>query len=317
MAPPKPNKKQKMNSSNKLKYFDISWFSSVDGSGSRVVLFLQGCHLRCPWCHAPHSWHTVSPLLFFESSCQLCGSCVDVCANKVHSISKGIHHVDRGKCKRCGSCIESCPTSDLNKWNKGALGFAGKEMEVHALYQLLKPQLDLLKSIGGLTISGGEPLLQSESLATLLKICSQEGIHTTVETSATLDKKHIEPLLPLVDHWLIGIRPSSADKSSDWDLLLENIKIIAGHNPKNISIRTPIISGYTNTNICYALIKEIMLANEIQSIEILPANPYAGSYYKALGMEYPMEGMPLPDEKEMRQCKAFFDLSGIEAKIVN
>ena len=301
---------------SKLKYFDISWISSVDGPGTRVVLFLQGCHLRCPWCHSPHSWKTESSLLFFESRCQLCGSCEDICPNNVHSISNGIHLVDRSKCNKCGLCVESCPVSDVNKWNSGALGFTGNEMEVSELYELLKPQLDIFKSIGGLTISGGEPLLQSEALIELLKICSQEGVHTTVETSATLDKKQIEPLLPLVDHWLIGLRPSSVDKSQDWNRFLENITILAEHNSKNITIRTPIISGYTNTENCYELIKEIMLANKIQSIEILPSNPYAGSYYTALGLKFPMEGIPLPDEKEVKQFKAFFDASGLEAKIV-
>ena len=137
-----------------LKYFDISWFSSVDGPGTRVVLFLQGCHLRCPWCHSPQSWNTTSPLFFFENRCTLCGACVAACPNNVHSITGGKHFLDRGLCDRCGACIESCPVSRADRWNSGALGFPGSELEVQDLFRLLEPQLEMLRDIGGLTLSG-------------------------------------------------------------------------------------------------------------------------------------------------------------------
>ncbi|MBI9034004.1 MAG: glycyl-radical enzyme activating protein [Bacteroidales bacterium] len=300
----------------KLRYFDISWISSVDGPGTRVVLYLQGCHLRCSWCHSPQSWKIESPLLFFENRCQSCGNCVEVCSNRVHHISDGIHSLDRNNCNQCGACIKSCPVSDVNKWNTGALGFAGKEMDVNELYQLLKPQLDLLKSIGGITISGGDPLLQSIALRELLKLCKQDDIHITVETSASLDKSHIEVLLPYVDHWLIGLRPSFIDKENDWEQVLKNVTFLAVSNSKKITIRTPIIPGYTNTEECHDKIKEVMLANEIQSIEILPFNPFSENYYKAMGILFPLEGVRFTEGNEMNQIKNFFISAGIKATVV-
>ncbi len=301
---------------NILKYFDISWFSSVDGPGTRVVLYLLGCNLRCPWCHSPHSWETSSPLLYFDSRCTKCGDCVDICPNGLHEILNGIHLVNHSQCNQCGACIEICPLSDINKWNTSALGFAGKDIEVSELYQLLKPQLDLLKSIGGLTVSGGDPLVQSKALAKLLKICSADGIHTTVETSATINKKHIEELLPYVNHWLIGLRPSRTDKVEDWKQLLSNIQLLAAHNPDQITIRTPIIPGYTNTQIAYDMIIEVMRANGIKSIEILPYNPYSENYYKAMGIKYPLEGTQLPSNEELIGVKGIFTSAGIKAKII-
>lgn len=300
-----------------LKYFDISWNSSVDGPGMRVVLYLMGCHLRCPWCHSPHSWKTSSSLLYFESHCRLCGACVDACSYNVHAISDREHILDRTNCIQCGVCIENCPSSNVNSWNTGALGFAGCDMDITKLYELLKPQLELLKNIGGITISGGDPILQSESLVDFLKMCSQEGFHTTVETSATLKKSNIEVLLPFVDHWLIGLRPSIIDKAEDWGQILENVDFLATQSTDNITIRTPIIPGYTNTKECYNKIIDVMLINRIKSIEILPYNPYSDNYYKALGMKYPLDGISLVNDIELNQIKDYFLEQEINAKIIS
>lgn len=302
---------------NRLKYFDISWLSSYDGPGTRAVLYLLGCHLRCAWCHSPHSWEISSPLFFFESRCQQCGKCIDSCPNGVHKISNGIHLLDRNHCTKCGKCIESCPSSDLNRWNASALGFAGTEMEVGELYQLLKPQLELLKDIGGITISGGDPLLQSKALAELLKLCKDGGFHTAVETSATLNKKHFTDLLPYVDRWLIGLRPNHTDKIEDRKQLLENIELLAAHNPNQITIRTPIVPRYTNTQATYDMILEVMLSNGIQSIEILPYNPYSENYYKAMSLKFSLGGTQSPNPEEMMQIKSVFTSAGIDARIVN
>lgn len=302
---------------SKLKYFDISWFSSVDGPGTRVVLFLLGCNLRCPWCHSPHSWEVSSPLMFFESYCQYCGKCEEICPNAVHKISNNHHYIDRNKCNKCGACIEVCPSSNAAEWSTSALGFSGKEMEVEELYRLLKPQLDLLKCIGGLTVTGGDPLVQSKNLSELLKLCSADDIHIAIETSATLNEKHIEELVPFVNHWLIGLRPSRTDRVEDWKQLLKNIKLLAAYNPNQITIRTPIIPEYTNTQIAYDMIIEVMQVNGLKSIEILPYNPYSESYYKALGMEFPLAGTQLPSKEELIRIKNTFSSVGIKARIVD
>ncbi len=300
----------------KLKYFDISWFSTVDGPGTRVVLFLQGCHLRCPWCHSPHSWKTESPLLFFENHCLLCGSCVRECPNHVHHIADRIHFLDRTKCTQCRACIESCPVSESTKWNTGALGFAGDEMEVHDLFHLLKPQLDVLKGFGGITVSGGDPLLQSEALAGFLKICSREGVHIAVETSATLDSAYMELIEPYIDHWLIGLRPSSIDKQIDWEKLLENIGLLSARDSRKITVRTPIIPGFTDAQECHEKIISVMLSNGIKSIEILPYNPYSENYYKAMDLEFPLEGTQPLDDQKINKIKCLFTSAGIDTKIV-
>lgn len=242
---------------------------------------------------------------------------MEVCPNGVHEISNGVHYIDRSKCHKCGLCIENCPSSDINKWSISALGFVGVEMGVEELYEMLKPQLNLLKQIGGLTVSGGDPLVQSKALADLLKLCKADGIHTTIETSATLCEKRIEELIPFVNHWLIGLRPSRADRVEDWKQLLKNIALLAAHNPNQITIRTPIIPRYTDMQITYDMIIEVMHANGLKSIEILPYNPYSESYYKAMGIEYPLKDAQPPSKEEIVRIKGVFTSAGLKAKIVD
>lgn len=184
--------------SNILHYFGISWLSVSDGPGIRIVLYLRGCMLRCPWCHSPHSWDFNPSLLFFESRCLYCGGCQSVCPNGVHCIRNGKHHVNRSLCKLCGRCVESCPTVLSRNSLAGALALPSFSADPMELFRKLRPQLDLLKRIGGLTIGGGEPLLQYKPLRLLLQSCAAENFHSTVETSGSVPRRSFEELVDTV-----------------------------------------------------------------------------------------------------------------------
>lgn len=304
-----------------LKYFDISWFSSKDGPGTRTVLFLQGCHLRCPWCHSPQTWEELSPLMFFENRCLFCGACAGVCPHNVHGIDNHKHNIDRTSCKRCGTCIKKCPVSRGAKWNTGALGLAGLKIKADELFQLLKPQLELLKKIGGLTVSGGEPLLQFEALAGLLTMCQREGFHTAIETSASVPRKNIESIFPLVDRWLIGIRLTAVINDSletigNWEQIVDNLEFLTTQNSGKITIRTPIIPGYTDKMECIRKISELMKTFKIQSIEILPYNFLANHYYKAMEIQFPLEDIAPINKPALVRIRNYFAAQGFDAKIV-
>lgn len=306
-----------------LKYFDISWFSSVDGPGTRVVLFLQGCHLRCPWCHSPQSWHAKSPMFFFESRCNLCGACVAACPNDAHNIRDGKHLLERDLCEGCGACIESCPVSRADRWNTGALGFPGSEMEAPDMFRLLEPQLEMLRNIGGLTLSGGEPLLQADELPELLSLCTDANIHTALETSLTLPREAFELLLDQVDLWLVGLRPAvlkDGDKEKkrlgDWGAVMKNLEFLAARCRDDIIIRTPVIPGYTDDRECLKIIGDAMTANHLSTIELLPYNPYSGHYYEAGGISYPLKETKQAGESKMNRICAYFSGRGFSARIV-
>ena len=137
--------------SSDISYFDISWASSFDGPGTRVVLYLLGCQLRCPWCHSPHTWERSPKLMFFENSCLLCGSCEKACPNNVHKVNDDSHQIDRLHCEACGRCVDACPTVISKKSLDGALLLTGQKDDPKTLFRRMEPQLALLKDIGGLT----------------------------------------------------------------------------------------------------------------------------------------------------------------------
>ena len=304
-----------------LRYFDISWFSSKDGPGIRTVLFLQGCHLRCPWCHSPQSWEESSPLMFFESRCLFCGACVAVCPNNVHYIDNHKHHINRTACQRCGVCIKSCPVSRNAKWNTGALGLSGIIIKTSELFELLKPQLELLKKIGGLTVSGGEPLLQFEPLADLLTMCKSEGFHTVVETSASIPRKNIESIITLVDRWLIGLRPTAVKNDQivtigNWEQIVNNLEFLAAQDTGNISIRIPIIPGYTDKRGGIRKINELMKMFKIPTVEILPYNLLTSHYYKASGITFALVDTAPTKKPGLARIRNYFAVQGFDAKII-
>lgn len=304
-----------------LRYFDISWNSVQDGPGTRVVLFLQGCMLRCPWCHSPHSRYQVSPLLFFDGRCILCGACEKACSNGVHKIENGLHHLDRLRCKQCGQCVRVCSTVIPGASISGALALPTVEAEAADLFRFLEPQLALLKWIGGLTVSGGEPLIQYRSLQELLKICVKKGIHTTVETTGSLPRRNFEVLIELVDCWLYGLRPCFSERCfpenvGDFQKIKENMEFVASQDPEKIIVRTPIVSGYTDDPRCLSTIAEIMSENEVFKIELLPYNPQSNHYYSAIGMPYSLKDVTMPNEAEMLAVRDYFVQRGMMVKIV-
>lgn len=305
--------------SKQLNYLAISWLSVHDGPGTRVGLFLRECNLRCPWCHSPHSWNKTPPLLFFESRCLYCGNCQKACPASVHLVEAYAHHIDRDKCTKCGLCLDVCPTVTTRHSLAGALAIPGFIQTTAELFQRLLPQLDLLKNIGGLTISGGEPLLQSDALSELLEMCSAKGIHCAVETSGSVPMSCFSQLIDLVDCWLFGLRPIGKDfisgEVADFETVRNNLTFIASYNPKNILIRTPLIPGYTNQHMSLNIISDLMHECNISCIELLPFNIHSNHYYNAMGMKYPLEEvLPLDKDQEGSICTFFSDRK-IKARI--
>jgi glycyl-radical enzyme activating protein len=271
----------------RLSYFNISWYSETDGPGKRLVLFLQGCPLNCVWCHSPHSQLEESPLLYFNTLCQKCRRCETACPNAVHEFREDQHFLNREKCTRCGACVEACPqSSTLNQ--RGALVLPTRHADVSSLFETLKPHLDLLKNVGGITFSGGEPLRQSAALSQLAKKCKEYGFHTALETSGIVPLSSISLLSPYIDTWLVGMRlVTSADDSNA--RYLENqtrrtllfLKQVAGNN---VIVRIPVIPGFTTTEAYLTTARQILKDYHITNVEILPFNPETSHYYQAMGL---------------------------------
>lgn len=288
--------------------------SRFDGPGHRVVLYLQGCHLRCPWCHSPHSQAKGFLLLNFPAQCRHCSRCVQVCLHGVHQVTADNHIVHREQCVGCGKCIDACPVSHRDHLS-GALAQAVKEITVPELWHVLYPQLDLLRSIGGLTVSGGEALLQSEALAGLLQLCKEEGIHTAVETSGALPEKHVKDVAHLTDCWLYGLRPTPLYTPPHAEKITENLSFLAKTGSR-IIIRTPVIAGITDLPVSLDRIAAIMRANELHEIQLLPFNRETSHYYHALGRECKVSNEGIVTSKQIEAVRVFFQEKNCSATII-
>lgn len=267
----------------KMRYSKISWYSKEDGPGTRVVLFLQGCNLRCKWCHSPHSHTDRPPILYYADFCTACGKCAEICPQHCHNIEGQRHRFSREKCNLCLQCVGVC--------SRKALAYDYYEATPAELYRKLKPELRLLGEGGGITVSGGEPLLQWQEVKELLELCKADGFHTAVETSASISGQAVSELDGVVDCWLFGLKQTDPGlcrdmTGADISVVLSNLKLIASESPDKIIIRTPLIPGYTNDETNLSRIREIMDCYHIGKQELLPFNPNTEHYYTAGGIPY-------------------------------
>jgi glycyl-radical enzyme activating protein len=304
----------------RIRFFDIAWDSDKDGPGSRVVVYLQGCHLDCPWCHSPHSISRPAPIQLFRDLCRYCGTCGAQCPQGVHQVDAVSHTRNTEACIRCGSCVEACPVSHRgDSHSHGPLRQTAHTMSVESLFRHVAPQLELWRGVGGITLSGGEPLLQHRQITSLLQMCKSSGYHTAVETSASLPVSCLLSVDEWVDCWLFGIRPvlhHNENRLQDMELVLNNLESLASRSKAKIVIRTPIIPGYTDAIDGIDIVLQAMRRHKLARIELLPFNPYSEHYYQALDKPFPMAGIePLPDNT-MEGIRQHFSNHGIEAAIV-
>jgi glycyl-radical enzyme activating protein len=298
-----------------IRYFDIAWLSDRDGPGHRAVLFLQGCPLRCPWCHSPHSQPPRSPLLFFPARCTYCGRCKQACSRGVHQVEAPVHILHRENCQACGACLDACRVSSRNQFS-GALVLPTREAIASDLWELLKPQLEVLRHAGGLTVSGGEPLLQSGSLRELLHFCRNAGFHTAVETCGAVARRHFLDIQDLVDCWLFGYRPTRFYVPPGTELLEENLTFLAGTDTP-IIVRTPIIPGVTDLPESLDRIVRSMQANRLNEIELLPFHHGTPHYYRALDKSFPMEDVSAPTREQLDASKDYLERHGLMVRVVH
>jgi pyruvate formate lyase activating enzyme len=288
--------------------FNIQRFSTHDGPGIRTTVFLKGCPFHCFWCHNPEGLNPRQEVQFFPDRCILCGECVILCEQGAHLIQDNTHTYDRTRCIQCGRCIEACCAE--------AVQFSGKVMSVdEVLEEVLRDEAFYETSKGGITLSGGEPLLQLDFTHQLLTLCKASGIHTAVETTLYRKWDEIVPLFPVVDLFLVDLKVMDGDQHRAFTgvsnrQILANARRLAGTD-KPVIFHTPVIPTVNDTPEAIASIAEfvrdmIKLRAEVISpgsdacisLELLPFHRLAGGKYESLGLEYSAKNFaPVPQEK--------------------
>jgi pyruvate formate lyase activating enzyme len=284
--------------------FEIQKMSTEDGPGIRTTVFFKQCPLRCAWCHNPESILKKPQLEWFEHKCIGCKTCIEVCKlDALHFEEDGLH-IDREKCNGCGECSEECPST--------ALHLFGEWWELEDLYhEVQKDKVYYTQSKGGITVSGGEPTLQSDFILQFLKKCKQNDISTALDTCGYASRKTYEKLLPVVDLVLLDIKEIDSEKHKEFtgvpnELILENAILIANYVKqynKILWIRTPIIPNYTATEKNIQGIGEFIV-NSLKNIperwDLLSFNNLCASKYQRLDMNWLLNGTPLMKEEEIK-----------------
>ncbi len=282
--------------------FDVQRFSLHDGSGIRTVVFFKGCPLRCRWCANPEGIARHPEVLVSSSKCigdEACGRCLSSCVRGcVGSAVSGFRTIDRAGCQRCGDCVETCPAA--------ALETAGRFVRVDELMQIVEADSSFYaRSGGGLTVSGGEPLMQAGFVHRLLQTAQARGIDTCIETTGHGRFEDLTALCEHLDAIYFDIKSADPERHRLFTgvsnkLILRNFAELCRHFPTlPIVVRTPVVPGFNDTVEDIAAIAELLRAQpRAVTHELLSYHGLGAAKYLRLGQPYPMaEVTPLCADK--------------------
>lgn len=281
----------------KARIFEVKRFAVHDGDGIRTTVFFKGCPLKCVWCHNPEGISTKSELAYYAHKCIVCGECQNVCPTGAHTIENGKHSFNREKCIICGKCTDVC-LSD-------ALILYGKEMTVEELLPVLLKDKDFYdNSGGGVTLSGGECLLQADFCAELLKNLKKYDISTAVDTCGFVSQDALDKVIPYTDIFLYDVKAFNEElhkkiTGHSNKRILENLLYLDKQGSKT-EIRIPYVPNYNDKEI-HQIGKFLSSLKHLIKVRILPYHNYASSKYKSLDIKNTLPPS-LPNEAEIENA---------------
>ena len=273
--------------------FAIKPFEIHDGDGIRTTVFFKGCPLRCKWCHNPESFSFQTEILYDADLCRHCLACTSLC--NANLAKDGTHVYARENCTVCGMCEPHCPHR--------AFEIVGKEMSAEEIAaEVLRDEIFLKESGGGVTFSGGEPLAQVDLCVNVAKILKERGLHLAIDTCGAVPRDAIEKILPYTDTFLFDLKAIDEEvhrfctgKSNRQ--ILDNLLYLDSLGIP-IEIRYPYVPTMNDKEVekIAQLVKSL---KSITCVRVLGYHNYAERKYESLGKSYPLPDSPIPTKQEL------------------
>lgn len=300
--------------------FNIQKYNMYDGPGIRTMVFFKGCPLRCKWCSNPEGLERKYQVMFKSSLCTLCGACASVCPVGIHHVAPDAskHEINREiDCLGCRKCEEAC--------FQKALSIVGEYKTISQLFAVVeedRPFYDV--SGGGVTLGGGEVLLQPEAAANLLMVCKQQGINTAIETSGYAKLENLLKVAEFVDLFLYDIKHIDSEQHYRLtgvrnELILSNLKELLNRR-YNVQIRMPLLKGINDSQEAIEGVINFLLPyrdyKNFKGVDLLPYHKLGVNKYSQLGLEYKLEGDPSLSADDLSRIESSFQKHGFPVKVV-
>lgn len=284
--------------------FNIQRFSLHDGPGIRTTVFMKGCNLRCFWCHNPEGLSVRPQLLRYPDKCVGCGRCAAVC-------ERGL---DAAACVGCLRCAAVCPA--------GARVTAGEEKSDEEVAGLVLRDAVFYGRDGGVTFSGGEPLLQAAFVAACMERLAASGVSGAVETAGCVPWESFERVLAAEPLVILDVKHHNAAAfarctGGRLELVLENLRRLSLRGAR-FWVRIPVIPGVNDREACVSAIGAAIAAAcrggaLPEKVELMPFHALGGGKYAALGAAYQADGLEPPPAALIERCKAALTAQGFSA----
>lgn len=300
---------------------NIQRYTIHDGPGIRTELFFKGCNLRCPWCSNPETVSPARELGVYPKKCigkQKCGLCAGACPlgeeSPLRFDGEGLPLPagTAAACRDCFRCANECPGEGIKIW--------GELYTVPELVRLIAQDRSFYQRTGGgVTLNGGEALLQWEFARQLCRACREDGINTCVESALNVPVEHMLAVLEYTDYLICDIKHMDTARhkaltGSGNERILENIKTASEHSAAMV-IRTPVVCGYNdeeeNIRAAADFIKN-ELGNRVIQYQLLPYRRMGTEKYETLGAAYPFEDYVPPEPEERGARLAYLAAAAAE-----
>ena len=289
---------------------EITNFSTRDGPGIRTSVFLKGCPLRCKWCSNPETFEKKQMLFYMANRCRHCGACEAACPQKaISSHYTSPFRINRKLCDRCMLCVDVCLYN--------ALQISGEWYTTDQLMKVIERDKCFYGKDGGVTISGGEPLMNGQFVLEIFRRCKEQGIGTVLDTTGYGDSGLLQEILAYTDLVLLDIKQMDPDLHKKWtgvsnELIHKNAELITSTVETRISL--PLVAGVNADPEHIHATAKFAVAHGVKHIDINPLHTLGAGKYHYLGKRSPYGRFRTLEKPELDEVAEIFHSYGLQAE---